>query len=68
MSRMIWDTIKVFVIFMVCTFLFYYGLRIMHAEYEQFHRYDSPEGPAVKAFNEDKTLLDRINLFFWLGE
>lgn len=68
MNRLVWDTIKVFVIFMACTFLFYYGLRMMHAEYEQFHRYDPPEGPAVKVFNEEKSLIDRLDLFFRLGE
>lgn len=68
MNRIVWDTIKVFVIFIACTFLFYYGLRMMHAEYEQFHRYDPPEGPAVKVFKEEKSLIDRLNLFFRLGE
>lgn len=40
----------------------------MHSEYEQFHRYDSPEGPAIKVFNEEETFLDRLNIFFRLGE
>lgn len=68
MRRIVWDTTKVFVIFIACTFLFYYGLRVMHAEYEQYHRYDTPEGAAVKVFNEEKSLVDRLNLFFRLGE
>lgn len=68
MNRVLWDTIKVFVIFIACTFLFYYGLRTMHSEYEQFHRYDPPEGPAVQVFNEEESFLDRLNLFFRLGE
>lgn len=68
MKRMIWDSIKIFVIFIVCTFLFYFGLRIMHTEYEQMHRYDAPEGPAVKVFNEEGSFIDRLNLFFRLGE
>ncbi|GAA0416338.1 MAG: YqzK family protein [Bacillota bacterium] len=68
MKRILWDMVKVFVIFIACTFLFYFGLRIMHAEYEQYHRYDPPEGPAVKVFNEEPTFFDRLNLFFRLGE
>ncbi|HLR51865.1 MAG TPA: YqzK family protein [Candidatus Avamphibacillus sp.] len=68
MSKVLWDMIKVFIIFIACTFVFYYGLRMMHSEYEQFHRYDPPEGPAVKVFNEEKSFIDRLNLFFRLGE
>lgn len=68
MKQMIWDTTKAFVIFIVCTCLFYYGLRIIHAEYEQYHRYDIPHGPAVKVFNAEDDILERLNLFFRLGE
>lgn len=58
------DMIKIIIIFIGCTCLFYYGLRAMHSEYEQFHRYDQPEGPAVKVFNEGERIIDRLNLFF----
>ena len=68
MKRMVWDTSKVFVIFIACTFLFYFGLRVMHSEYEQYHRYDTPEGPAVKVFGAEESLIERLNLFFRLGE
>ncbi|MFD2762292.1 YqzK family protein [Lentibacillus juripiscarius] len=70
MKQLLWDTLKVFVIFIVCTCLFYAGLRYMHAEYKQYHRYDPPEGPAVKVFNTetDESFIDRLNLFFRLGE
>ncbi|WP_164668705.1 YqzK family protein [Virgibacillus doumboii] len=68
MKNLIWDTVKVFVIFVACTALFYFGLRAMHAEYEQFHRYDPPEGPSVKVFNPEESFFDRLNLFFRLGE
>lgn len=63
MNRLVWDTIKVFLIFTICTCLFYFGLRIMHAEYENYHRYDPPEGPSSKVFNTGEPILDRINLF-----
>ncbi|HLR66379.1 YqzK family protein [Virgibacillus alimentarius] len=68
MKRLIWDAGKVFIIFIACTFLFYFGLRVMHTEYEQFHRYDEPEGPAVKVFNTEDSIVDRLHLFFRLGE
>ncbi|ASN05455.1 DUF4227 family protein [Virgibacillus necropolis] len=68
MKRMAWDTLKVFVIFIACTFLFYFGLRIMHAEYKEYHRYDPPEGPAVKVYVNENDFMDRFNLFFRLGE
>lgn len=68
MKRMVWDTTKVFIIFIVCTCLFYFGLRMMHAEYEQYHRYDTPDGPAVKVFNTEDSFIQRLNLFFRLGE
>lgn len=60
------DMIKIIIIFIGCTFLFYYGLRAMHSEYEQFHRYDQPEGPAVKVFSEEDNFIDRLHLFFRL--
>ncbi|WP_163969919.1 YqzK family protein [Oceanobacillus halotolerans] len=69
MGKLVWDMLKVFVIFVACTLLFYFGLRTMHAEYEQYHRYDAPEGNSVKVFNaEDQHFIDRLNLFFRLGE
>lgn len=68
MRRTIWDITKVFVIFIVCTFIFYFGLRVMHSEYEQYHRYDTPDGPAIKVFSSEETFFERLNLFFRLGE
>lgn len=70
MKHLIWDTAKVFLVFTLCTSLFYYGLKVMNREYEEQHRYDMPEGPAVKVFNSEyeTNLIDRLNLFFRLGE
>jgi len=68
MKPLLLDTMKVFVIFALCTCLFYFGLRVMHVEYEENHRYDMPEGPAVKVFQQEGHLLDRLNLFFKVGE
>jgi len=68
MRNIIWDACKVCIIFICCTFLFYYGLRAMHSEYEQYHRYDQPDGPAIKVFSEEEGFLNRLHLFFRLGE
>jgi hypothetical protein len=63
------DTFKIFIIFTACTLLFYFGLKAMHAEYEEYHRYDPPEGKAVKVFNGDnQAFIDRLSIFFRLGE
>lgn len=63
MKQIVWDVLKVMIIFLCCTFLFYFGLRAMHHEYEEYHRYDQPDGPAVKVFNEDRPILDWFNIF-----
>ncbi|TFJ93755.1 YqzK family protein [Lentibacillus salicampi] len=69
MVQWIRDILKVFILFVGCTCLFYVGLRYMHTEYEQFHRYDPPEGPSVKVFEtDDESFVDRLNLFLRLGE
>lgn len=64
MTFNLWKMFKVTIIFVSCTCLFYFGLRAMHEEYEQYHRYDEPEGPAIKVFSEDERLIDRFYLFF----
>lgn len=67
--KLIKDTLKIFIIFTGCTLLFYFGLRMMHEEYENYHRYDEPEGRAVKVFQiEEQNWLDRFSIFFRLGE
>ncbi|WP_010650774.1 DUF4227 family protein [Oceanobacillus massiliensis] len=68
MSRMMWDTFKVFIIFTICTFIFYFGLQVLHNEYKQIHRYDPPEGPAVKVFQSQSKILERFQLIFQQGE
>lgn len=68
MKRAMWDIIKVFIVFTLCTFIFYFGLRLIHNEYEEYHRYDIPEGPAAKVFKSEDGILDRLHLFFRLGE
>ena len=66
------QTIKVFIIFTGCTILFYYGIMWVNEEYQDYHRYDKPEGAAVKVSNaaegEPSPLLDRLMLFYLNGE
>lgn len=68
MKRYIFDVVKLFILFVCCIFLFYVGLRALHDEYERYHRYDEPEGQAVKVFLEEQKVMDYIYLFFQLGD
>jgi arginine exporter protein ArgO len=65
-------TLKVFIIFTGCTVLFYYGIMLVNEEYQNYHRYDEPEGSALKVSNavneENSSLLDRLMLFYLNGE
>jgi len=67
------QTVKVFVLFTGCTILFYYGIMWVSEEYQNYHRYDEPEGSALKvsnAVNEESSssLFDRLMLFYLNGE
>jgi hypothetical protein len=66
------QTIKVFIIFTGCTILFYYGIIWVSQEYQNYHRYDGPEGAALKVSNavdeDSSSLLDRLMLFYLNGE
>lgn len=68
MRQSILNVIKLFVLFICCTLLFYFGLRAFHEEYERYHRYDEPEGQTVKVFLETNEWMNYIDLFFRLGE
>ncbi|MDR6998623.1 YqzK family protein [Neobacillus niacini] len=66
------QTIKVFIIFTGCTILFYYGIMWVSQEYQNYHRYDTPEGAALKVSSEVKSenpsWLNRLILFYLNGE
>ncbi len=68
----IWQTIKVFILFTGSTVLFYYGIMWLSEEYDNYHRYDEPNGAAIKvsALDEDGegSWFDRIVLFYMNGE
>lgn len=68
MKESLWDFLKICIIFIVCTCLFYIGVKAMYEEYEEHHRFNEPEGPAVKVFHEEDGLLRRVQLFLKLGE
>ncbi|PLS01646.1 YqzK family protein [Neobacillus cucumis] len=66
------QTLKVFIIFTGCTILFYYGIMWVSEEYQNYHRYDEPEGTALKVSSTVKenssSIIDRLMLFYLNGE
>ncbi|MDQ0256158.1 hypothetical protein J2S74_003576 [Evansella vedderi] len=69
------EAIWVFILFMGCTLVFYYGILWVSEEYNQYHRYDEPKGRAVKVVQlEDHDLtafeasVERLRLFLRHGE
>ncbi|MGJ7919910.1 YqzK family protein [Neobacillus sp. LXY-4] len=65
-------SIKVFILFTGCTILFYYGMMWVNEEYQNYHRYDEPEGSALKVSapvdGQNMPWLDRLILFYLNGE
>jgi hypothetical protein len=71
--KLVGNTFKVFLAFTCCTVLFYYGLIWINQEYEDYHRYDEPEGKAVKVFQpfeeeNQRKWFERLELFYDIGE
>ncbi|CAM3963760.1 YqzK family protein [Lederbergia lenta] len=66
------QSMRLFLLFTGCTVLFYYGIMWINQEYENYRRYDEPEGTAVKAFqpmgDKDNGWFDRLLLFYRNGE
>ncbi|MGM0746731.1 YqzK family protein [Bacillus atrophaeus] len=66
------DTVKVFILFTGFTALFYYAMIWVNSEYENYHRYDKPEGSAVKVIGmenkETDGWLGRLMFFYQNGE
>ncbi|WZY01220.1 DUF4227 family protein [Bacillus sp. FSL W7-1360] len=67
-----WDLVKVMILFIGCTVLFYYGMLWISNEYSQYKHHQEPEGKALKVINVDKDVLpamgERLGLFYQLGE
>ncbi|WP_078545927.1 YqzK family protein [Litchfieldia alkalitelluris] len=71
MLQMTYDTLKIFILFTGCTILFYYGIMWINQEYENYHRYDEPQGTAVKVstvVEEEYSWFDRLKFFYHYGE
>ncbi|QPC48396.1 YqzK family protein [Mangrovibacillus cuniculi] len=69
--RMLWRMTKVFILFTACTLFFYYGMMWINDEYREIHRYDEPEGTAIKVNGEIDSSYDwmeRLLLFYQEGE
>ncbi|MDX8046066.1 DUF4227 family protein [Gracilibacillus sp. S3-1-1] len=69
MLKVTFEMMKIFIIFVLCTMLFYYVIKALHQEYEKLDRYDYPQGKAVKVFQqEEPDTWQRLSIFFRLGE
>jgi len=70
--KIVFNTLKVFILFTGCTILFYYGIMWLNEEYTEYHRYDEPEGSAIKVTaageDHDSNWFDRLLLFYLNGE
>jgi Protein of unknown function (DUF4227) len=66
------DMIKVFILFTGFTILFYYAIIWVNLEYQEMHRYDQPEGAALKVTNmvnnEEESWFNRLIFFIDNGE
>ena len=66
------DMLKVFVLFTGFTILFYYAIIWVNLEYQELHRYDQPEGAALKVTNmvnnEEESWFNRLMFFIDNGE
>ncbi|WP_163582742.1 DUF4227 family protein [Gracilibacillus saliphilus] len=67
--KVFFEMMKFFIIFVLCTILFYYVIKALHQEYEKLDRYEYPQGNAVKVFQqEEPDVWERLSIFFRLGE
>jgi hypothetical protein len=70
--RLFFRTVRVFLLFAACTLLFYYGMIWISQEYENYRRYDEPEGTAVKVIRQEADQkigwFSRLMLFYTNGE
>lgn len=68
MSRLLIDTLKLFMLFMISACIFYYVLQLLHNEYQEIHRYDPPQGPAVKVLHSDDGQFNWLPFDIWGGK
>lgn len=71
-TKVLFRTIKIFILFTGCTILFYYGMILVSKEYENYHKYDEPDGEAIKVsanmMDDHYHWFDRLKLFYLNGE
>ncbi|WP_019242114.1 MULTISPECIES: YqzK family protein [Bacillus] len=75
MKSLVWEfvhALKIFVLFVSFTILFYIGMVWLNREYEDYNRYDQPDGTSLKVSTNqedmDITWFERLKLFYLNGE
>lgn len=75
LSGIVWDMLKVFILFTGCTILFYYGMMWLHKEYEEYRPYDHPKSNVVQVSTSEEVtkdwlsnLMNRLVFFYYNGE
>ncbi|MFD1707082.1 YqzK family protein [Siminovitchia sediminis] len=72
MASMVFQVLRVFILFAICTIMFYYGMIWVSQEYENYRKYDEPKGTAVKVMQQDhdegNDWVSRLLLFYLNGE
>lgn len=63
------NVLKVAILFITCTILFYFAIQWIHSEYEDMHRYDRPEGSMLKVDKDHSHgTLNQLVRFYQNGE
>lgn len=66
MNRFLKDGVRLFICFVIGACIFSVCLHYIYREFEEIHRYDQPEGPALKVAKHE--LLERFPFAIWKGE
>ncbi|ASS91808.1 MAG: DUF4227 domain-containing protein [Bacillaceae bacterium] len=71
-TKTVKNMLKIFILFTGFTILFYYAIIWVNLEYQDYHRYDEPEGSAVKVTSvveeQNDNWLNRLIFFYLNGE
>ncbi|RZI51523.1 DUF4227 family protein [Aeribacillus pallidus] len=71
-TKTVKNMLKNFILFTGFTILFYYAIIWVNLEYQDYHRYDEPEGSAVKVTSvveeQNDNWLNRLIFFYLNGE
>lgn len=72
MIRAVIHTFRIIIVFVGCVLLFYYGMMWVNQEYENYRKYEEPEGAAIKVYKtidiDQGQWIDRLLLFYQNGE